>query len=122
TFDNEIKAQGLADSTAIVLSAKHGQSPQDPNQLTRIDDGPIIDGVNAAWSATHPGAAPLVVAGTDDDAIMWWLSDRSRAAAKFVRNYLWTHSVTGNTATGGSRTLAHSGLAKLYVGRATAHY
>ena len=58
TMDQEIQSQGLADSTAIVLSAKHGQSPQDPNQLTRIDDGPIIDGVNAAWAATHPGARP----------------------------------------------------------------
>ena len=56
TMDNEIQSQGLADSTAIVLSAKHGQSPQDPNQLTRIDDGPIMDGVNAAWAASHPGA------------------------------------------------------------------
>ena len=74
----EIDKQGLAGSTAIVLSAKHGQSPQDPNALTRIDDGPIIDGVNAAWKAAHPGAGDLVVGGTDDDAIMWWLSDRSR--------------------------------------------
>jgi hypothetical protein len=121
-MDSEINAQGLAGSTAIVLSAKHGQSPQDPNQLTRINDGPIIDGVNAAWAAGHPGATPLVAAGTDDDAIMWWLSDRSPAAARFVRHYLWTHSATGNTATGGSRTLAHSGLARLYVGKAAARY
>jgi Type I phosphodiesterase / nucleotide pyrophosphatase len=122
TMDSEIHAQGLADSTAILLSAKHGQSPQDPNQLTRIDDTPIIDGVNAAWAATHPGAQPLVVFGTDDDAIMWWLSDRSAAAARFARHYLWTHSATGNTATGGSRTLGHSGLAKIYAGKAAARY
>jgi Type I phosphodiesterase / nucleotide pyrophosphatase len=121
-MDSEIHAQGLADSTAIIISAKHGQSPQDPNQLTRIDDAPIISGVNAAWAAIHPGAAPLVVAGTDDDAIMWWLSDRSPAAARFARDYLWTHTATGNTATGGTRTLAHSGLAKIYAGRASARY
>jgi hypothetical protein len=121
-MDNEIRAQGLAGSTAIILSAKHGQSPQDPNQLTRIDDGPIISGVNAAWAASHPGAAPLVAAGTDDDAIMWWLSDRSQAAARFVTHYLWTHSATGNTASGGSRSLAHSGLAKIYAGDASARY
>jgi hypothetical protein len=117
-MDNEIRAQGLAGSTAIILSAKHGQSPQHPNQLTRIDDGPIISSVNAAWAASHPGAAPLVAAGTDDDAIMWWLSDRSQAAARFVRHYLWTH----NTASGGSRSLAHSGLAKIYAGDASARY
>jgi arylsulfatase A-like enzyme len=121
-MDNEIQSQGLADSTAIVLSAKHGQSPQDPNQLTRIDDGPIIAGVNAAWAATHPGAAALVSAGTDDDAIMWWLSDQSQAAARFVKNYLWTHPATGNTASGGSRTLAHSGLVKVYASKAAARY
>jgi hypothetical protein len=117
-MDNEIAAQGLSGSTAIVLSAKHGQSPQDPNQLTRIDDGPIMAGVNSAWDALHPGAGPLVVAGTDDDAIMWWLSDRSQTAAEFVQHYLWTHTATGNTATGGTRTLAHSGLRKLYAGAA----
>ena len=122
TMDNEIHGQGLADSTAIIVSAKHGQSPQDPNQLTRIDDGPIMDGVNAAWAATHPGAAPLIAAGTDDDAIMWWLSDQSQAAARFVKHYLWTHTATGNTATGGSRTLEHSGLVKIYAGKAAARY
>jgi hypothetical protein len=122
TMDDEIHAQGLADSTAIIVSAKHGQSPQDPNQLTRIDDTPIINGVDAAWAATHPNAAPLVVSGTDDDAIMWWLSDRSPAAAQFVERYLWTHTATGNTATGGSRTLSHSGLVNVYAGQASARY
>ncbi len=122
TMDNEIQARGLAESMAIIVSAKHGQSPQDPNQLTRIDDGPIMAGVNAAWAATHPGAAPLIAAGTDDDAIMWWLSDQSQAAARFVKHYLWTHTATGNTATGGSRTLQHSGLVKIYAGKAAARY
>jgi hypothetical protein len=121
-MDTEIHAQGLAASTAIVLSAKHGQSPQNPNQLTRIDDSTIIDGVNAAWAATHPGAAPLVVAGTDDDAIMWWLSDQSPEAARFAKRYLWSHTATGNTVTSASRTLAHSGLAKLYTGNAAARF
>lgn len=119
---SEIDRRGLSGSTAIIISAKHAQSPQDPNQLTRIDDGPIMDAVNAAWAATHPGAPPLIAAGTDDDAIMWWLSDRSAAAAKFVTNYLWTHSATGNTATGDSRTLPHSGLVKIYAGKAAARY
>jgi len=39
-----------------------------------------------------------------------------------VRNYLWTHSATGGTATGGSRTLPHSGLVKIYAGNASARY
>ena len=32
-FVNELKAQGLYDSTLIVITAKHGQSPIDPSPL-----------------------------------------------------------------------------------------
>src|SRR5690348_10593910 len=39
----EIRHQGLARSTAIIISAKHGQSPTDPRDLARVPDGPIID-------------------------------------------------------------------------------
>ena len=31
-FVNELKAQGLYDSTLIVITAKHGQSPIDPSR------------------------------------------------------------------------------------------
>jgi hypothetical protein len=62
----EIRAQGLARSTAIIISAKHGQSPTNPNDLARVDDGPIIDGINAAWKAAHPGAGDLVAFAIDD--------------------------------------------------------
>jgi hypothetical protein len=119
---HELHAQGLSDSTAIVISAKHGQSPLDPNQLTRIDDGPIIDAINAAWTSQNPGAGKLIVAGTDDDAWQSYLSDTSQKAADFVKNYLWNHTAMGNTANGGTRTLQHSGLAKIYAGEASADY
>ncbi len=62
-----IQADGEAGSTAIILTAKHGQSPQNNSQLQRIDDGPIIAGVNAAWAATHPSNQTLVVQEADDD-------------------------------------------------------
>ena len=52
----EIRSQGLAASTALVISAKHGQSPADPSDLRRVPDAPIIAAVNAAWTAAHPGA------------------------------------------------------------------
>jgi hypothetical protein len=117
----EIKSQGIADSTAIILSAKHGQSPTDPNALTRIDDGPIIDAINAGWKASHPGP-DLVAAATDDDAMQMWLSDRSYQATDFVADYLRSHSATGNTASGGSRTLSSSGLAAVFAGPAAARY
>jgi len=121
-MDNEIHARGLMGSTAIIVSAKHGQSPQDPNALTRIKDGPIIDAINAAWKTGHPGAGDLIVAGVDDDAWQSYLSNRSQQAADFVKSYLWSHSASGVTYNGGSRTLAHSGLVKIYAGRASAQY
>jgi hypothetical protein len=121
-LDEEIHVQGLADSTAIILSAKHGQSPQDPNSLTRIKDGPIIEAINAAWEAAHPGAGALIVAGVDDDAWQSYLSDTSKQAADFVKDYLWSHSATGVAYDGSTRTLAHSGLAEIYAGRAAARY
>jgi arylsulfatase A-like enzyme len=119
---DELRAQGLADSTAIIVSAKHGQSPQNPDLLTRIDDGPIIAGIDAAWQAKHHGQPALVAAATDDDAIMMWLSNRSQDAARFVANWLMSHSATGDTVTGALRTLPSSGLVKVYAGAAAARY
>ncbi len=46
-----IQRDRLASSTTIILTAKHGQSPQDPLALKRIQDGPIIAATNAAWTA-----------------------------------------------------------------------
>jgi Type I phosphodiesterase / nucleotide pyrophosphatase len=118
----EIRAQGLAGSTSIVISAKHGQSPTDPGDLARVPDGPIIDGLNAAWSAAHPGADNLVAFATDDDVMQLWLSDRSQAAADFAKNYLLTHSAAGNNINGSPVTVSSSGLKTVYAGAASAAF
>ncbi|MHA6758179.1 alkaline phosphatase family protein [Streptacidiphilus sp. PAMC 29251] len=62
----EIRKQHLQGSTTIILSAKHGQSPTDPAALTRVDDGPLLDGLDAAWKKLHPAAPALVVHAVDD--------------------------------------------------------
>jgi hypothetical protein len=67
---SEIRKQRLASSTAIIISAKHGQSPTNPNDLARVPDGPIIDAINAAWKKAHPGAGDLVIFSTDDDGML----------------------------------------------------
>ena len=112
---SEIAAQGLAGSTAIIISAKHGQSPTDPNTLARVPDSSIIAAVNAAWTAAHPGAGNLVIFSTDDDGMLLWLSDRSQAAADFVKQYLLTHSAAGNDINGNSITVSASGLKQVYA-------
>lgn len=116
----EIDRQGLGDSTAIIISAKHGQSPTNPDDLARVPDGPIIDGINAAWKATHPGAGDLAVFATDDDGMLLWLSDRSQPAAQFVKQYLLSHAAVGNDVNGNATTVQASGVKTVYAGTAAA--
>ena len=114
-----LSARGLAGSTAVVVSAKHGQSPTVPAQLTRIDDGAILDALNAAWTAAgHPG--PLVAFAIDDDAMLLWLTDRSPAATAFASRFLTGFSGTGNDIAGAPKPYTASGLATVYAGRAAA--
>jgi hypothetical protein len=117
-----IQADGEADSTAIILTAKHGQSPLNDNQLQRINDAPIIAGVNAAWAADHPSNKTLVVQEADDDGLLWWLSDRSQAAADFVKNYLWTHTAPAVNYAGHTITVQHSGLREIFAGQQSAQF
>jgi hypothetical protein len=117
-----IQADGETNSTAIILTAKHGQSPLNNDQLQRIDDGPIIDGVNSAWAKAHPGSPTLVVQEADDDGLLWWLSDRSQAATDFVKNYLWTHTAPAVNYAGKTITVQHSGLRKIFAGKQSAQF
>jgi hypothetical protein len=118
-----LKDGGLATSTAIILSAKHGQSPQTPSALTRIPDGPIIDALNTAWKLERPTATQdLVAFSINDDGMLMWLNDRSEEALEFTKNFLLKHSGTGNDINGNPKPYASSGLVKVYAGEAAADY
>jgi hypothetical protein len=122
-----IQRDDLASSTAIIITAKHGQSPQDPLLLKRIKDGPIIDAIDAAWTAAHPGSGNLIVAGTDDDLWQSYLSVKTQAAADFVKNYLWNHDATATLYNNdgvnrGTEQVDHSGLAQIYAGHEAADF
>jgi arylsulfatase A-like enzyme len=112
----------LADSTTIVLSAKHGQSPMDPAALRRVDDGALLAALDAAWAADHPHTTPLVSFSVDDDAMLLWLSDHSAHALSFVKDYLQSHSAPANLVSDPkgvfSTTVPSSGLARIYTGTA----
>ncbi|MFE2413098.1 alkaline phosphatase family protein [Kitasatospora sp. NPDC059408] len=112
----ELRAQHLDGSTTIILSAKHGQSPTDPTALDRIDDGPLLDGLNAAWKAAHPGAGNLVAHAVDDDGVLLWLNDRSDAATGFAKNYLLAQSGNGVDINGKARPFTRSGIERIYAG------
>ena len=117
-----IKERGLQGSTVIILSAKHGQSPQTPSALTRIPDGPIISALNAAWAVGHPGSGDLVAFAIDDDGMLIWLNDRSDAATSFAKTFLLDHSGTGNDINGNPKPYTSSGLAQAFAGPAAAAY
>jgi len=121
-MEHEIAAQHLTGSTTVILSAKHGQSPTKPGDLTRVPDSPIIDGINRAWAAARPGASNLVSFSTDDDIMQLWLSDRSPSATTFVRDWLLSHPVTGHDIKGAPRAVASSGLAAVFAGADSARF
>jgi arylsulfatase A-like enzyme len=119
---SRIRKDGLAGSTTIIITAKHGQSPQDPNKLITVQDGPIISAINAAWAKTHPGNTKLIVAGTDDDLWQSYLSDNSQDADNFVKAYLWGHTAQGFDVNLKPVTVKHSGLAKIWAGVQVARF
>lgn len=119
----ELRKQHLDGSTTVILSAKHGQSPTDPAALNRIDDGPLLDGLNAAWKAAHPGAGDLVAHAVDDDGVLLWLNDRTEEATGFARAYLEAQHGNGVDIDGKARPFTRSGLEKVYAGaEAAGHF
>jgi hypothetical protein len=116
-MESAIARRGLKNSTTIILSAKHGQSPNTPSALTRINDGTIQDALNAAWRAAGH-STDLVAFAIDDDGWLMWTTDRSQAATNFAKNFLQNYSGTGTDIQGNPKSFSSSGLqpSKIYAG------
>jgi arylsulfatase A-like enzyme len=70
----ELKRRDLYKSTAIIISAKHGQSPIDPKRLLRIPaDAP-------GTKAPSDVLGSAVAQALEDDVAVLWLKDNSPAA------------------------------------------
>jgi hypothetical protein len=110
-----LQERGLREHTAIIISAKHGQSPMNIAALNRINDGMIIDALNLAWGNTQQ---PLVAFGVDDDGMLLWLNDRSRAATDFAGNFLMNYN--NNAASIDGKAVTSAGLSQVYTGDAAA--
>ncbi len=81
-FVSELKKQGLYDSTLIVITAKHGQSPIDPSLYVRQ----TINGTSPATlisNQLHVAMPPSEdpngsgIGSTEDDVSLVWLTDPS---------------------------------------------
>jgi hypothetical protein len=121
---DEIRAQHLQESTVVILSAKHGQSPQDPAALTRINDGTIIDALDAAWKAHASTTQDLVAFAIDDDGVLMWLNDRSAAAESFAKSFLEGYSGVGNDINKNPKPFTSSGLVpgEIFTGADAANF
>ncbi|WP_264038785.1 alkaline phosphatase family protein [Mycolicibacterium hodleri] len=107
---------GATGTTTVILSAKHGQSPMQPETLTRIDDGAIIDDINAEWAKGHPDTKELIVHSVNDDAMIMWLADRSPEAVAFVKDRLSARAGMGTDIGGKPKPFTASGTEKIYAG------
>jgi hypothetical protein len=89
---SELQKQNLFDSTLIIITAKHGQSPIDPNRFKELSAGitttpaTVIANFLPAGSPENPntpndstGLSPI--GPTEDDISLLWLDKPSDAAA-----------------------------------------
>jgi hypothetical protein len=73
-FVAELKKRGLYQDTAIIITAKYGQSPIDPNRVLRIPaDNAADQPPSAILSPTNVGPGYPVVQALEDDISLLWL-------------------------------------------------
>ena len=91
---------GLAGSTTVIVTAKHGQSPRNPTQA-RHRPGRSRSSTRSTphGGQTHPDNTSLIVAGTNDDLWQSYLSDNSQAAATSSSATCGTTPPRGTTST-----------------------
>jgi len=84
----ELKSRGLYNSTLIVITAKHGQSPIDPNRFFPIPGKSGVSGTSPANILDAAGmlpdsespSNPTGIGPTEDDISLIWLKDPSLTA------------------------------------------
>jgi hypothetical protein len=91
-FVDELKEKGLYDSTLIVITAKHGQSPIDPNRYVsqlKIGTSPATLLSNAGYIPDSESTNnPTGIGPTEDDVSLLWLksSADTEASVKIIED------------------------------------
>src|SRR5438093_5991738 len=70
---NALRSNSLLDSTYIVLTAKHGQSPIDPTKLAVVNPSVV--------TSSFDPAVIQVAQATEDTAALLWLQDQAQTDA-----------------------------------------
>jgi hypothetical protein len=80
----ELKNRGLYQSTLVIITAKHGQSPIDSSRYN--PDGPPNDPATILSSFLPPSITdPNGLGPTEDDVALLWLSDSSQTSAAVAK-------------------------------------
>ncbi len=75
----ELQDQGLYESTLIIITAEHGQSPIDPNRVLRIPaDNSALEPPSQVLSPAGIGPGFPVAQALEDDISLIWLTDQSQ--------------------------------------------
>lgn len=91
----ELKSRGLYKQTAIIITAKHGQSPIDPSRLLRIPaDAPTDQPPSMILSPAGVGPGFPVVQALEDDISLLWLGDNSKIATLNAVAFLEANAAT----------------------------
>ncbi len=103
-----LRDRGLLDSTLIIISAKHGNSPVDPGTLHRVD--PL--GISALVNGVRPGLLGLLSADTGP---LIWLRDQTLTQQVVEKLKAADPAITGiDASAAGQGVLWGTDLAALY--------
>jgi hypothetical protein len=109
-----LKQQGRLHNTLIVISAKHGQTPIDPNRFFPIPGPSGTNGetpanlLDALLPTSESPTNPTGIGATEDDISLLWLADSSKTSSAVA-------TLEANaTAAGISQIISGPALAQLY--------
>ena len=97
-FVNELKAKGLFDSTLIVITAKHGQSPIDPSRYVsqlNVGTSPATLLSLAGYLPASESTLGGQIGPTEDDVSLLWLINSSTQTLPSVEILEANASATG---------------------------
>ncbi len=102
SFVNELRKQGHLDSTLVIVTAKHGQSPVDSARYTRITSaGPVTTAPSLIIDDCLPDSesnAGNQIGPTEDDVSLLWLKRGCSTAAEVAtleRTSPASHNIAG---------------------------
>jgi arylsulfatase A-like enzyme len=82
-----LKKRGLLDSTLVIITAKHGQSPIDPTRFLPIPGHSGLNGKTPSniLADLLPDSEVNQIGATQDDISLLWLADQSKTSTAVAR-------------------------------------